>query len=65
MYAMVVPGSGLIKAQAENEGLDKIFKEAGFDWREAVSLALFSFLGPTVAHDRSRAGLFDVPGHEP
>jgi len=32
--AMVVPGSGLIKAQAEAEGLDKIFTEAGFDWRE-------------------------------
>jgi len=32
--AMVVPGSGLIKAQAEAEGLDKIFVEAGFDWRE-------------------------------
>lgn len=32
--AMVVPGSGLVKAQAEQEGLDKIFKDAGFDWRE-------------------------------
>jgi len=32
--AMVVPGSGLVKAQAESEGLDKIFKEAGFEWRE-------------------------------
>ncbi len=32
--AMVVPGSGLVKAQAEAEGLDKIFKAAGFDWRE-------------------------------
>ena len=32
--AMVVPGSGLVKAQAEEEGLDKIFKEAGFEWRE-------------------------------
>lgn len=31
--AMVVPGSGLVKAQAEAEGLDKVFKEAGFDWR--------------------------------
>ncbi|KAI8334252.1 3-isopropylmalate dehydratase [Chlamydoabsidia padenii] len=35
VYAMVVPGSGLIKLQAEKEGLDVIFKEAGFDWREA------------------------------
>ncbi len=33
--AMVVPGSGLVKQQAEDEGLDKIFRDAGFDWREA------------------------------
>ena len=33
-YAMIVPGSGLVKAQAEAEGLDRIFKEAGFQWRE-------------------------------
>jgi len=32
--AMVVPGSGLVKQQAEEEGLDKIFKDAGFEWRE-------------------------------
>lgn len=32
--AMVVPGSGLVKAQAEQEGLDKVFIEAGFEWRE-------------------------------
>jgi 3-isopropylmalate/(R)-2-methylmalate dehydratase large subunit len=32
--AMVVPGSGLVKTQAEKEGLDKIFIEAGFEWRE-------------------------------
>ena len=32
--AMVVPGSGLVKAQAEQEGLDKIFLAAGFEWRE-------------------------------
>jgi len=32
--AMVVPGSGLVKEQAEQEGLDKIFVEAGFEWRE-------------------------------
>ena len=32
--AMVVPGSGLVKDQAEREGLDKIFKDAGFEWRE-------------------------------
>lgn len=33
--AMIVPGSGLVKQQAETEGLDKIFEEAGFEWREA------------------------------
>ena len=33
--AMVVPGSGTVKRQAEAEGLDRIFKEAGFEWREA------------------------------
>jgi 3-isopropylmalate/(R)-2-methylmalate dehydratase large subunit len=32
--ALVVPGSGLVKAQAEREGLDVVFKAAGFDWRE-------------------------------
>ena len=32
--AMVVPGSGLVKTQAESEGLDKIFRDAGFEWRE-------------------------------
>ena len=32
--AMVVPGSGLVKQQAEQEGLDKVFIEAGFEWRE-------------------------------
>lgn len=34
VHAMVVPGSGLVKKQAEEEGLDKILTEAGFDWRE-------------------------------
>ncbi len=33
--AMVVPGSGLVKLQAEEEGLDLVFKEAGFEWRDA------------------------------
>ena len=32
--AMVVPGSGLVKAQAEEEGLNLMFTEAGFEWRE-------------------------------
>ena len=35
VYPMVVPGSALVKKQAEEEGLDRIFKEAGFDWRVA------------------------------
>ena len=34
VHAMIVPGSGLVKEQAEKEGLDKIFIEAGFDWRD-------------------------------
>jgi 3-isopropylmalate/(R)-2-methylmalate dehydratase large subunit len=33
--AMVVPGSGRVKRQAEQEGLDRVFRDAGFDWREA------------------------------
>ena len=33
-WAIVVPGSGLVKAMAEDEGLDRIFKDAGFEWRE-------------------------------
>ena len=35
LQAMVVPGSGLVKWRAEEEGLDQIFKDAGFEWREA------------------------------
>ncbi len=35
IYAMIVPGSGLVKEQAEREGLAEIFTKAGFDWREA------------------------------
>jgi homoaconitase/3-isopropylmalate dehydratase large subunit len=34
VHAMVVPGSGLVKKHAEDEGLDKILIEAGFEWRE-------------------------------
>jgi 3-isopropylmalate/(R)-2-methylmalate dehydratase large subunit len=34
IQALVVPGSGLVKRQAEKEGLDKVFVEAGFEWRE-------------------------------
>jgi len=35
VHAMIVPGSGLVKHQAEAEGLDRIFEAAGFEWREA------------------------------
>ncbi|HVA80021.1 MAG TPA: aconitase family protein, partial [Candidatus Binataceae bacterium] len=35
VQAMVVPGSANVKIEAEKEGLDRIFREAGFDWREA------------------------------
>jgi 3-isopropylmalate/(R)-2-methylmalate dehydratase large subunit len=35
VYAMVVPGSRQVKAQAESEGLHEVFRRAGFDWREA------------------------------
>ncbi len=34
VHALIVPGSGLVKHQAEEEGLDRIFREAGFEWRE-------------------------------
>jgi 3-isopropylmalate/(R)-2-methylmalate dehydratase large subunit len=34
LRAMIVPGSGLVREHAEAEGLDQIFKDAGFDWRE-------------------------------
>ena len=35
VHAMVVPGSGLVKLQAEEEGLDRVFADAGFEWRDA------------------------------
>ena len=41
--ALVVPGSGLVKKQAEEEGLDIIFKDAGFEWREpGCSMCFFA-----------------------
>jgi 3-isopropylmalate/(R)-2-methylmalate dehydratase large subunit len=46
---MVVPGSGLIKAQAEAEGLDRIFKEAGFKWLEPGCSMCVGINGDTVA----------------
>ena len=47
--AMVVPGSGLVKRQAEAEGLDRIFKAAGFDWREAGCSMCVGMNGDLVA----------------
>ena len=47
--AMVVPGSGLVKAQAEAEGLDAIFRSAGFEWREAGCSMCVGMNGDLVA----------------
>ena len=47
--AMIVPGSGLIKDQAEAEGLDKIFVTAGFEWREPGCSMCLAANGETVA----------------
>jgi 3-isopropylmalate/(R)-2-methylmalate dehydratase large subunit len=47
--AMAVPGSGLVKAQAEAEGLDAIFKRAGFEWREAGCSMCVAMNGDLVA----------------
>jgi 3-isopropylmalate/(R)-2-methylmalate dehydratase large subunit len=47
--SMVVPGSGLVKEQAEAEGLDKIFKRAGFEWREAGCSMCVGMNGDLVA----------------
>jgi len=49
VVAWVVPGSGLIKAQAEAEGLDEIFKQAGFDWRYAGCSMCLGTNGEVVA----------------
>jgi 3-isopropylmalate/(R)-2-methylmalate dehydratase large subunit len=48
VYAMVVPGSGIIKEQAEEEGLDKILIEAGFDWREPGCSMCLGMNGDTL-----------------
>jgi 3-isopropylmalate/(R)-2-methylmalate dehydratase large subunit len=45
---MVVPGSQDVKKQAENEGLDKVFKEAGAEWREAGCSLCISMNGDTL-----------------
>jgi 3-isopropylmalate/(R)-2-methylmalate dehydratase large subunit len=44
----VVPGSGLVKLQAEAEGLDRVFKEAGFEWREAGCSMCVGMNGDTL-----------------
>ena len=49
VQAWVVPGSGLVKAQAEAEGLDRIFKTAGFEWREAGCSMCLGTNGEIVA----------------
>jgi 3-isopropylmalate/(R)-2-methylmalate dehydratase large subunit len=54
--AMIVPGSGLIKEQAEAEGLDKIFVEAGFEWREpGCSMCLAMNPDKLEPHERCAA----------
>jgi 3-isopropylmalate/(R)-2-methylmalate dehydratase large subunit len=47
--AMVVAGSGLVKAQAEQEGLDQVFKEAGFEWREPGCSMCIAMNGDNLA----------------
>lgn len=51
--AMVVPGSGLVKQQAEAEGLDKIFTDAGFEWREA-GCSMCLGMNPDILSPRER-----------
>ena len=53
--AMIVPGSGLVKQQAEKEGLDKILKNAGFDWREpGCSMCLSNEPRPIKTYGKMR-----------
>ncbi|GAM37065.1 hypothetical protein EIK77_006295 [Talaromyces pinophilus] len=51
--AMIVPGSGLVKKQAEAEGLDKIFTDAGFEWREA-GCSMCLGMNPDILSPRER-----------
>ena len=51
--AMIVPGSGLVKEQAEQEGLDKIFIDAGFEWREA-GCSMCLGMNPDILSPRER-----------
>jgi 3-isopropylmalate dehydratase len=50
---MMVPGSGLVKSQAEAEGLDRIFDDAGFEWREAGCNMCLS-MNPDILSPRER-----------
>jgi 3-isopropylmalate/(R)-2-methylmalate dehydratase large subunit len=49
MRAIVVPGSGLVKRQAEAEGLDTIFRAAGFEWRDAGCSMCVAMNGDTLS----------------
>jgi 3-isopropylmalate/(R)-2-methylmalate dehydratase large subunit len=53
VYAMVVPGSQAVKAQAEREGLDQVFTRAGFDWRSA-GCSMCLGMNPDVAEPQQR-----------
>jgi 3-isopropylmalate/(R)-2-methylmalate dehydratase large subunit len=53
VYAMVVPGSQQVKAQAEREGLDEVFRSAGFDWRGA-GCSMCLGMNPDIAAPRER-----------
>jgi 3-isopropylmalate/(R)-2-methylmalate dehydratase large subunit len=53
VYAMVVPGSVQVKAQAEAEGLDKVFRDAGFDWRGA-GCSMCLGMNPDIAEPGER-----------
>jgi 3-isopropylmalate/(R)-2-methylmalate dehydratase large subunit len=53
VYAMVVPGSQQVRIQAEREGLDEVFKQAGFDWRGA-GCSMCLGMNPDIAAPRER-----------
>jgi 3-isopropylmalate/(R)-2-methylmalate dehydratase large subunit len=53
VYAMVVPGSQQVKTQAEREGLDQVFRDAGFDWREA-GCSMCLGMNPDIAAPQER-----------
>ncbi len=61
--AWVVPGSENIKRQAEAEGIDRVFKEAGFEWREPGCSMCLAVNGDTIAPHRRRP--FDLGALRP